>query len=279
MAVTATAPVGGPGNGVSKFIPNLWAASLIEDFYSYSRIGVVTWKPQIVNGDRIIFNSVSPITINDFNCHTTVEYQTLDLKDTEIVMDQKKYFAFEVCDIENKQAAGPLINPHIRQSMQTAYKVADTWAFQKMANEADPANTVALGALTPDNVFAAMNALVMKLMANNVPLSESYIVLPYDVVGLLNTNPLFTHFKEVLTNGILEGSNVLGVQLVFSPDIPAGTVFAIHKSAFAFGYQIDKIDYFEKSEVTFASRVKGLQVYGGGLVRPAGLIKGTYTIG
>ena len=275
---TATSTVTS-GTGVSTFIPNVWAASLIENFYQYSRIGAVTFKPDITNGNKIIYNHVSPITIKDFNCHEEINYQTLDLDKSEIPLDQKKYFAFEVCDIEAVQAAGPLTSPHVRTAMQALYTTADKWAFNKMSTQATTANTVALGALNADNVYNAVVSLVMKLNANSVPLMDSVLVIGYDVLALLMTNSLFTHFRDVLDNGILEGSKVAGIQIVVSPDLPANTMMALHKTAFGFGYQIDKVQYIPVSEHSFAERVRGLQVYGGGLVRPEGLIKGTYTIG
>lgn len=267
------------GTGVSTFIPNVWAAALIENFYQYSRIGAVTFKPDITNGDTIIYNHVGPITVKDFTCHNQIEYQTLDLSKSEIKMDQKKYFAFEICDVESAQAAGPLASPHVREAMQTLYTTADKWAFSKMSTQATTANTVALGPLTADNVYNAVVSMVMRLNANSVPLSGSKLVIGYDVLALLMTNPLFTKFRDVLDNGILEGSTIAGIQIVVSPDLPEKTMMAVHNTAFGFGYQIDKVQYIPVSELSFAERIRGLQVYGGGLVRPEGLIKGTYTIG
>lgn len=269
------------GTGVSTFIPNVWAASLIENFYHYSRIGAVTFKPEITTGDKIIYNRVSDIVLKPFNCHEKLEYQTLDLSSSEIAMDQKWYFAFSVCDIEKAQAAGELISPHIRTAMQKAYTAADKWAFNKMATSATTANTVALGSLDADNVYNAIVNMVMKLNSNSVPLTDAAIVIGYDVLSLLMTNPLFTKFRDVLDNGILSGSTIAGVQIVVSPDLPTNTILAVHKASFGFGYQIDKVAYIPSNMVVdaFGDFVKGLQVYGGGLIRPEGLIKGTYTIG
>lgn len=259
---------------VQSFIPSIWKAAILENYMTYSRINAVTYDPQFTNGDKIIINRIGDITVKDYDCDEKLDWERVSTTATEIPIDQHKHFAFRVCDIEKVQAAGPLTDPATRNALRKLYKDADVWGLAKMANDAT--NKVSLGALEPDNVYAALVSMNVTLDSKDVPRESRYILISPEIRGMLTTSTQFTHFQNILENGVIEGSTIDGVKLVVSNDLPANTIISGDMGAFAFGYQIREIEAMRLQDY-FADGVRGLHVYGGGVVRQEGLLVGSYT--
>lgn len=83
---------------VATFIPQVWEAALMKNFYEHSIINTITTRPTKIEGNKIIFNKVSDVAINDYE--GTVNFTELSTSKVELPMDIEKYFAFKVDDVD-----------------------------------------------------------------------------------------------------------------------------------------------------------------------------------
>lgn len=257
---------------VSTFIPQVWEASLLKNFHERSVAEVITTAPTKIEGNKVVFNNVSDVTINDYT--GTVSWGDLATSKVELPMDIKKYFAFKVDDVDAVQAAGDLIDPHTEE------------AGYKMQEDLDKA-VIAVGYATKNTVTAetgerAYDTIVKCNLALNkkkVPKSNRYAVINAEVLADLCVDPRFTDKYEILENGIIEGGNINGTQLVYSEELNAGSaaVLVLHKSAIGFGKQLDDVEAL-RLESAFADGVRGLAVAGAAILRPEGIVKCTAPI-
>jgi hypothetical protein len=176
---------------IDRFIPEIWSAQLLVAL----RKSLVFAQPAIVNrdyegeisqaGDTVRITSISDPTIGTYVPNTTV-ITPENLTDAQRVLtiDQSKYFAFEVDDVEMRQAKGNVMPEAMSRA---AYKLADI-VDQYIAafyTQVPPANRVAAGVAVPiaandptsvyDDVLVPLS---VKLDEANVPSEGRWTVLP-----------------------------------------------------------------------------------------------------
>ena len=117
---------------ITNFIPEVWSARLLSSL----KKSLVFAGPGVVNrdyegeirdsGDTVRITSISRPTIGSYvKNSTTITPETLTDAQRSLLIDQSKYFAFEVDDIDMRQAVngGALMN---EAAAEAAYGLADT---------------------------------------------------------------------------------------------------------------------------------------------------------
>lgn len=252
---------------VATFIPTLWSARLLAKFHEKAIASTITLKPEKIEGNKIIFNNVSDVAVKDYA--GTVAWDELTTSKIELPFDLKKYWAFKVDDVDAVQAAGELIDPHVAE------------AASSIQEEMDKA--VLAEALKTTNVVVAADGnvaydLIVKsntaLNKNKVPKAGRYTVVNSEVLEELNLDARFTKEYTILENGVIEGANINGTQLVFSEELNAGkyAIVTLHSSAIGFGVQLDETEAM-RLETAFADGVRGLAVAGTKTLRPNAVVK------
>src|SRR5690242_1537525 len=112
---------------VSTFIPTIWEARLMANFHKRSIADLITTTPTKIEGNKIIFNRVGAVNVKDYN--GTIEWDDTNPSKVEINMDQQKYFAFKVDDVDAVQAAGDLIDPHTQEAGAVLQETVDTFVL------------------------------------------------------------------------------------------------------------------------------------------------------
>lgn len=93
---------------ISTFIPALWSARLLAHLDKNLVLGNLVnrdYEGEIKNlGDRVKINQIADVTIKDYKKGTDLVYDDTDGTPTELVIDQQKYFALKVNDVDAAQA-------------------------------------------------------------------------------------------------------------------------------------------------------------------------------
>ncbi|MFO7294268.1 MAG: coat protein, partial [Acidimicrobiia bacterium] len=95
---------------ISNFVPEVWAAELLvalEKNLVYAAPGVVNrdYEGEIAQyGDTVHITTLGDPTIGTYTPHSDITIEDVDDTPTTLTIDQAKYFAFEVDDIERRQA-------------------------------------------------------------------------------------------------------------------------------------------------------------------------------
>lgn len=250
---------------VQNFIPTVWEASLLKNFHERSIAEVITTAPTKIEGNKIVFNSVSDVAINNYT--GSVSWGELTTSKVEIPMDIKKYFAFKVDDVDAVQAAGELIDPHTEEA---GYKMQEEMDKAVLTEALTTSNTVTKTG--SDKAYDVLVKCNLALNKKKVPKSNRFAVINSEVLADLCLDPRFTDKYEILENGIIEGGSINGTTLVFSEEATA--IVVLHKSAIGFGKQLDDVEAM-RLETAFADGIRGLAVAGTKTLRPDAVVKCT----
>lgn len=277
---------------ITNFRPEIWSATLLVSL----RKALVYGGPGVVNrdyegdirqaGDTVRITSISDPTINDYSPNTTV-IAPEELTDAQrtLLIDQSKYFAFFVDDVDARQALGNVIPEAMSRA---AYKLADIYDqfVASFYTGVVTANTIgSTGSaidITPatdtTNVLAYDSVLVplrTKLARANVPTAGRYVIVSPEFHARLLLDGRFIKVNESGTSeGLRNGmvGRAAGFDILESNNVPnpTGNVHVIQagvSTAITVAEQINKTEAYRPQD-KFADAVKGLALYGGKLIRP-----------
>jgi hypothetical protein len=272
---------------IQNFIPEVWAAELLSSLKKalvYGGPGVVNrdYEGEIRDsGDTVKITSISRPTIGTYTKGSTViNPEQLTDAQRQLLIDQSKYFAFEIDDIDMRQAknGGALMTEAAQEAAYGLRDVADS-VIAGVYTGAAAAN--ALGTVSVTTGALAITQLInlkVKLDNANVPNEGRYVVVPPWFHGLLLTDDRFVRVdasgtSEALRNGIV--GRAFGFDILVSNNAPLVTgddyaVMAGHPSAISFAEQIVKVEAYRPQD-SFSDALKGLHVYGVKLVRPSAI--------
>jgi hypothetical protein len=267
---------------ITRFRPEIWSAELLVALRKklvYAGPGVVNrdYEGEISQaGDTVRITSISDPTIGTYSANVTVVTPE-ELTDAQrtLVVDQAKYFAFFVDDVDARQAKGNVMPEAMRRA---AYKLADQ-ADQYVAalyTGAQAANALGTVAVTTAAIAEAqIIQLKVKLDEANVPQEGRFVTMPPWYHALLLASDHFVRLDASGTTEALRNGTVMrgfGFDILVSNNAPLVTgddyaVMAGVDSAISFAEQINKVEAY-RPEAKFADAVKGLYLYGAKLVRP-----------
>jgi N4-gp56 family major capsid protein len=274
---------------INAYIPEVWAAELLSSLKAAHIYG----GPSIVNrnyegeirnaGDTVRITSISRPTVANYVPGVTsiVPEQLTDSQRT-LVVDQSKYFSFEVDDVDARQAAGSVMAEGMREAAYALSDIADrfiaglytgTQSANVIGTSGAPV-TINSGALAYTNIIN----LNTKLDEANVPSAGRWVVISPAYHAYLLQDSRFTdasasgQASAAITGmvGIVAGMNVIKTNNTPNPTGSVRAIIAGTRDAISFAEQINKTEAF-RPESSFSDAVKGLHLYGAKLVRPDGI--------
>lgn len=246
---------------IENFVPEIWASGLLLDLQKQLVYGSCTnrnYEGEIrQKGDTLKITGIADVTIKTYTPHTdiTVEAAT-DKEGPVLTIDQADYFAFEV----DQYIAG-LMDKGATTSVKDITAVT-----------------------TPSDAYDALVKLGVALTKKNVPKNGRWVVVSPDFYGMLQNDTRFIagtdRSTDTLYNGVIGLAG--GFTVLESNNVPTSgskqSIIAGTNQAVTFAQQINKIEA-ARMEKRFADMVKGLDLYGGVVVRPECLAKATLTVG
>jgi N4-gp56 family major capsid protein len=273
---------------IQRFRPEIWSANLLVAL----RKALVYAAPGVVNrdyegeiqqaGDTVRITSISDPTIGTYNSNTTtITPEELTDAQRTLVVDQAKYFAFYVDDVDARQAKGNVIPEAMRRS---AYKLADNVdqyvaAMYTGVAAANALGTVAVPAATPTAFYeSVLVPLAVKLDEANVPTEGRYCIIPPWLHGRALRDDRFVRAdasgdSNTLRNGLVGRAAGFDIRKSNNAPLVTGDDYAVTAGvdmAISYAEQINKTEAY-RPEAKFADAVKGLLLYGAKLVRPEAL--------
>lgn len=272
--------------GISSFIPEIWAAELLHAL----KMNLVFAQPTVVNrdyegeianqGDTVHIGSLTDPTIGTYSTHTDITLQALTTSDQTLTIDQAKYFAFEVDDIEYRQSrnGGALMSEAADRSAYGLAVVADQFVAGLIKAGAGNTGTAITTVDTTGAAYELMFRNAMKVLdQNNVPRAGRYaVVSPAVNAQLLGSSHFVTVNESGTETGLRNGmvQRGYGFDILMSNDVPTGTTYPLaifgHPMAVAYAEQISKVEAY-RPQARFSDALKGLHLYGAKVVRPTAL--------
>lgn len=275
----------GDVGSLDTFTPEVWSKKLLSSLkkaHTYAALVNRDYEGEISEqGDTVRINSIGRPTIATYvKGSTSIVPEQLTAAQRSLVVDQAKYFAFEVDDIDRRQNAGDVIPEALDEAGYGLRDVVDLYLEGLMRAGVQSANAlgaVSLPAASPEKVYDdLLIPLEVLLDEANVPTEGRWCVIPPWVHGRLQRDDRFIDASksgrpaQAMGNGFI--GEAAGFALHKSNNSPLVTgddysVVAGHKMATSYAEQINKTEAY-RPEDSFSDAVKGLHLYGAKVVRP-----------
>ncbi len=273
---------------LDSFIPELWSARLLHNLNKtlvYGQTNVINrdYEGEIRNyGDTVRINSIGRVTVGDYAKNNDMAApETLTDAQTTLVIDQSKYFNFQIDDIDKIQQYPKLMDAAMQEA---AYALANT-ADQFIAGHyVDVAAGNTIGddttpeAPTAETAYELLVDLSVLLDENDIPPIGRWVIVPPWYEGLMLKDDRFVKSgvlpaEQRLLNGIV--GQAAGFTVLKSNNVPNTAsakykIMAGHSMAWSFAAQASQVEAY-RPESRFADAVKGLHLYGAKVVRPNAL--------
>lgn len=271
---------------ITRFRPVIWSGLLLdatETKLVYGNPGVVNrdYEGEIsAAGDVVKITSVSDPTVATYTPNgTVITPQELTDAQRNLLIDQCKYFAYKVDDVDQAQAKGNVMPQATARGGYQFAKTADSY-IAGLYTGVDSANAIGTVAVTTGALaYTQLRLLALKLDEADVPEDGRYVVARPWFWSLLLEETKFIDAAArgdggaTLRNGWVGHIPTLGFDCLKSNQAPLVTgddyvVQAGVPSAITFAQQMNKLEAY-RPESSFSDAVKGLHLYGAKLVRPS----------
>lgn len=287
-----------------NFIPEIWSAKLIENFYDATVLAAISntdYEGEIRSmGDTVNIRTTPELTVRPYQKGMTLTVERPDKPKLQLLIDQGEYFAAIEDDVDKIQAdinlmdtwskdASERMKIRIDQNVLTGM-LPDISSVNRGATAGRISGNINLGTtgsavqLTKTTVLDFIVDMGTVLDEANCPESGRFIVVPAWMAGMIKKSDL----KDASLTG--DGSSVLRngrlgmidrFTLYMSHNLNRVTdtgntcfnIVAGTKMGLTFASQMTEMESI-RAESTFGNVVRGLQVYGYKVVKPEALAVG-----
>jgi hypothetical protein len=271
---------------VTNFIPEIWAGALLSSLKKrsvFTQAGVVNrnYEGEIrQRGDTVNITSIGAIVVDDYTNHTDIDVEEVDDATQALLIDQAKYFAFTIDDVERAQSVngGAVMQEAMAEAAYALADVADRYVASLTSGAAGGNQITTTAITTPALAVTGLINLMTRLDQSNVPTEGRYVIIPPWYHALLLGSDLFVRADASGDANSLRNGRVgraFGFDVLMSNNVVNTTgddwrIVAGYPGAMTFAEQIVQTEA-DRMELRVADLVKGLHVYGAKVVRPTGL--------
>lgn len=270
----------------ASFIPEVWSRTLLSALRKSHVYGMLVnrdYEGEISQaGDTVHINSVGDPTVDDYIPNvTTVTPEEITTAKQSLLVDQAKFFAFKVDDVDARQNAGNVLPEAMRNA---GFRLRDTLdAFLELLIRTGTTADNDLGTLnaalaTPTDLYdEVLVPLSVALDEADVPDEGRWAVVPPWGHGLLLRDERFVSFgtgqnAETLRNGMIGAAAGFTIHKSNQNPNHTGDLYPVnagHSTGVSLAEQIpSNTTEAYRPEAGFSDAVKGLHVYGAKVTRP-----------
>jgi N4-gp56 family major capsid protein len=277
---------------VDGFRPEIWSAKILVALRNklvYASLCNRDHENEIQSaGDTVHITSIGEVATRAYTELTSISWDEVADTQVDLLIDQKRYFAIKVDDVEKKQAL-PFLDEATRSA---AYGLADNADAVVSAAMYAAVNGTGndYGAFVADksdkNAYELLVELSTILDRDNVPDDGRWVVVPPEIYAVLKLDNRFIDASASADAGTALRNGFIGMAAGFTvhksnqtPDPTSGTyaVLAGHPIATAYADQILETEAIRLQDF-FGDGVRGLHVFGRKVVRPEALAYASVTV-
>lgn len=264
----------------ANFIPEIWSKKLLKIFDKTVVMANLVnrdFEGEITNaGDVVHVRTFGDVTINNYTRDMTISFQSLTDPMVDLLIDQQKYFAFKVDDLDKAQANVDILEGYAGRAAIAIRDVVDTRLIGHYT-DVDAGNVIGTDVapitLTSANIYGYITQLAEKLDNANAPQEGRNLVITPKFKTLLLQSTEFTRATSlgdnVVQNGYIGNVAGFGVHVTTNNAAVSGVVnlLAFTQDFISFASQVSKIETVRPYNM-FADAVKGLYLYGSKVMLP-----------
>lgn len=260
--------------GLENFIPEIWDAGIQMQLRKSLVFAALTnreYEGRLSYGNKIKINQVGSITANSYTRKGTITYEDPTSAQMELLVDQQKYFAFQIDDFDNVQT-----NPKLAAGFmqEAAYALADAIDQHLAGLYASAGLTVTAATVSAGNALVNLSNFQLEMDEGNVPSQGRFMVArPWYIQDLVqaatgvvgHTGQPKVFDGTPLATGYVGELN--GFTLIKSNNVTNTQPMAFTRDAIAFVMQYSGTEAVRR-DTYMATGIRGGQLYGSKVVRP-----------
>lgn len=278
-------------NDFTAFVPTIWSKKLtllLDDSGAMMQCVNKDHEGEIKNaGQTVKCRNLGNVTVSTYTT-SDITYSDLAPASQDFVVDQRKFFAFKVDDVDKAQSDIEIMNNYLGRAKVAIDLTKDNFLLGKHA-DVPAGNTIGLEAtpigLTSANIYGYFADLAEKLETANAvgDGKKGWVVINPKVKSLIIKSPEFIHATTLGDSVIRKGAigEIAGLDVMVSTNFKAIAtkyyIMAGTNDAITFGSQVVKVEPI-RLQGRFEDAMRGLYVYGAKTLVPNALAKIIATI-
>lgn len=270
----------------SAFIPQIWSQKLsqmLEKNCVMLQCVNRNWEGEIKNqGDTVKIITPAAVSVSTLTSEN-IEYSSLTPTSQDLVIDQKKFFAFKIDDVAQVQANTGIMEAHLVNAKNAIEEVQDSYLLGMHTNVSED-NTIGSESspIVLDKSTIYENFVKLSLALKNSDAvhlgAKPWVVINPNIESYLLQSPEFISAYKVADETLREGSigRIAGMDVLVSTNLADVDgkyyVLAGTNEAITFASQLAKIESLRDKD-SFSDLVRGLYLYGAKTVQPKALAK------
>ena len=270
----------------SAFIPQIWSQKLsqmLEKNCVMLQCVNRNWEGEIKNqGDTVKIITPAAVSVSTLTSEN-IEYSSLTPTSQDLVIDQKKFFAFKIDDVAQVQANTDIMEAHLVNAKNAIEEVQDSYLLGMHTNVSED-NTIGSESspIVLDKSTIYENFVKLSLALKNSDAvhlgAKPWVVINPNIESYLLQSPEFISAYKVADETLREGSigGIAGMDVLVSTNLTDVDgkyyVLAGTNEAITFASQLAKIESLRDKD-SFSDLVRGLYLYGAKTVQPKALAK------
>ncbi len=273
-------------NNYAAFIPEIWSQKLnnmLEKDCVMLQCVNRNYEGDIKNqGDKVKIITPAKVNVSTLS-DAALTYKELEPSSMELVIDQKKFFAFKINDVAAVQANTDIMEAHLANAKKAIEEVQDSYLLGQHAY-VDAANIIGSDetpvTLDKTTIYEQFVKLALALKNSDAvtgskrpwvvinPTIESYLLQSTEFIGAHNVA------DETLREGAI--GRIAGMDVLVSTNLTEVDgvyyVLAGTNEAITFASQLAKVESLRDKD-SFSDLIRGLYLYGAKTVQPKALAK------
>lgn len=275
---------------VNNFKPEIWSAALqaqLRKRLVARSIASTRWQGEIT-GQGSVVNIQKPAGLTAADYTGTVTYETPTSTTLALAIDQAKYVAFSVDDVDAVQANVDLVAAYSEDAAYRLARLADTYVMSLASSAALDAHEVAvnLSDASPanwDSMYEALSTAAENLDVADAPTDGRFAVVSPRMMSAVRHDSTFVAASDLGDLVKVSGSigRIAGFDIVPSNNVatevlagttPGSADLALYGVAGSIAYAEQLMDFEAlRAQTAFADNVRGLHVFGAKILEPSAL--------
>lgn len=270
----------------STFIPEIWSKKLnqmLEKNCVMMQCVNKNWEGEISQqGDTVKIITPADVTVSTLTSDN-ITYTSLAPKSQDLVIDQKKFFAFKIDDVAKVQSNMDIMEAHLVNAKKAIEEVQDSYLLA-IHTDVTESNTVGSESspITLDKSTIYEHFVKLSLALKNSDAVHTgvrpWVVINPNIESYLLQSPEFIKAYNVADETLRDGAigRIAGMDVLVSTNLTdidnKYYVLAGTNDAITFASQLAKIESLRDKD-SFSDLVRGLYLYGAKTVQPKALAK------
>lgn len=270
----------------STFIPEIWSKKLnqmLEKNCVMMQCVNKNWEGEISQqGDTVKIITPADVTVSTLTSDN-ITYTSLAPKSQDLIIDQKKFFAFKIDDVAKVQSNMDIMEAHLVNAKKAIEEVQDSYLLA-MHTDVTESNTVGSESspITLDKSTIYEHFVKLSLALKNSDAVHAgvrpWVVINPNIESYLLQSPEFIKAYNVADETLRDGAigRIAGMDVLVSTNLTdidnKYYVLAGTNDAITFASQLAKIESLRDKD-SFSDLVRGLYLYGAKTVQPKALAK------